>query len=1011
MAQGIPMKLLTMVKNTVRMLLIHSEYRKYKRKHLQRQIKGLPNYLHYIKPKIFNLIRKLQVATSGIFGSVRRGVINGVMGLLAALIILYLIALAALALGKLAEPMAPMFFMIVQTLGKLFCAITSIPYINNNIINNITSKANLIWPLLQNFWLGIKNTELISMVTILATLLAGLLFSSIFKEEEGILVLPFNVELSDAKTEYKLSAKSIQDQFIANLNKILWIHREKLKKIDAEMIHAQNETLPKIDPKSESLTYNMAELGTITAGPIGLSIGQILMVLRQLSPFAYPGNIIKGSLHQFGSDICLVATLGPKSGPKGNSSWVIRRSFKDKKIEHEKIFELISDLSYQIAYEFVTDDIHNNWLTFKYFTEARLAYYRYSLAKDDQNLKDARKWALKAANSSHYYEKVFSLIYNLGIAYINKKWYEDAEKLFRMLVILEKDNSEEYRWWGLSLLRLRKDELALKCYEKALEILKIKSEMHLSHKALTNKGISHRREKDYTNAINSFKMALEVDPDYGFAWGNLGNTLEAQSSDLKSESLYMLISSLKADRKLKNQVDDIENGWSKRRLTEDITIEKLIDIIASDLAGCCKGRKNLSDKLKQLSTSMKKTRKIGEAETKSRDITDKTTQLAKFLNDLTEQADEEEKQADKKEFEGKCKTLEKNCRDLLEFLENSKEIQLDIGNGIKDKCCSIRDQCNMLLDIFSKSRGKSREVQVKILAKKFEKFIKNQDAIALAENSSKEKSVRDMYNALTEVYHILGLSLGEHAAFEEKVLNALGRILEYSGISSGTDIAETAEKSERYKIEAIKAYLISAELNPEYTVVRSSLARLYKKDGKLKKMKDECEAAWIQIKKQNEYNRACHYAICGDYAEAFESLRRALVKKQTTIKWLEADPDLEDLRKDPKFEELRKDFTGEEEKETIRARISQVARYRKFRMYERKKEECDKLRKEVQTENIYTQAIFEAVCGNDLENAFTLLETALCEKYATADEVMGDPDFEFLRDEPNFQSLIEKYSE
>ena len=62
-------------------------------------------------------------------------------------------------------------------------------------------------------------------------------------------------------------------------------------------------------------------------------------------------------------------------------------------------------------------------------------------------------------------------------------------------------------------------------------------------------------------------------------------------------------------------------------------------------------------------------------------------------------------------------------------------------------------------------------------------------------------------------------------------------------------------------------------------------------------------------KSENEYNRACLDAICGNADRAITLLRTALENKQTYVDWVLHDPDLESLRDDERFKQLVADFS------------------------------------------------------------------------------------------------------
>lgn len=365
----------------------YPEYREFRKKHWHRQIRTFPEYLRCNISKISDRFMGIIRGQRDIFRRMLRWGIRGLMAFLVILIICYLIALAILALGKLIEPVVGPILAVEKLVELVVGPIFAIGKLIEPVINPIMPSSDNIPPIvnsiksaLNSVWISFgdidyKNSDITSIIEILAGLLVAILLTSIFKEDESLLVLPFNVKLEGAKSEEViLSGKFVQDQFIANLNKILWTHSTKHERILPETIHTENETLPKLNPLNESLTYNLAELGTISAGPFGLSIGQILLMLKQLCPLAKPGTIIKGSVYQCGSEISLVATIGPKGGSNESPSWDIRRSFKGKTIEHEKILDLIRDLAYQVAYKFISDSPPKNWAAFKYFTEALYAY-------------------------------------------------------------------------------------------------------------------------------------------------------------------------------------------------------------------------------------------------------------------------------------------------------------------------------------------------------------------------------------------------------------------------------------------------------------------------------------------------------------------------------------------------------------------------------------------------------------------------------------------------------------
>jgi tetratricopeptide (TPR) repeat protein len=111
--------------------------------------------------------------------------------------------------------------------------------------------------------------------------------------------------------------------------------------------------------------------------------------------------------------------------------------------------------------------------------------------------------------------------------------------------------------------------------------------------------------------------------------------------------------------------------------------------------------------------------------------------------------------------------------------------------------------------------------------------------------------------------------------------------------------------AEKMHEDAIKSFLKVIEIDPNYSLAHATLGGHYRKLG----LED---LAQYHIKKalgkafmdENEYNRACLEAICGNTDNAIDLLQVALSNKQTYVEWARRDPDLDFLRDDPRFQAL-----------------------------------------------------------------------------------------------------------
>ena len=111
--------------------------------------------------------------------------------------------------------------------------------------------------------------------------------------------------------------------------------------------------------------------------------------------------------------------------------------------------------------------------------------------------------------------------------------------------------------------------------------------------------------------------------------------------------------------------------------------------------------------------------------------------------------------------------------------------------------------------------------------------------------------------------------------------------------------------------DAICAFQKVIEIDPDYSLAHATLGGYYRKMGLEELAQKHIGKAMKNIfDSENEYNRACLEAICGNADHAIELLGVALRNKQTYVDWILRDPDLDFIRQDPRFKQLVSDYTG-----------------------------------------------------------------------------------------------------
>jgi tetratricopeptide (TPR) repeat protein len=110
--------------------------------------------------------------------------------------------------------------------------------------------------------------------------------------------------------------------------------------------------------------------------------------------------------------------------------------------------------------------------------------------------------------------------------------------------------------------------------------------------------------------------------------------------------------------------------------------------------------------------------------------------------------------------------------------------------------------------------------------------------------------------------------------------------------------------------DAICAFQRVIEIDPGHSLAHATLGGYYRKMGLEELAQKHIGKAMKSIfDSENEYNRACLAAICGNADEALNLLRVALKNKQTYVDWILRDPDLDFVRQDPRFKQLISDYT------------------------------------------------------------------------------------------------------
>jgi len=363
----------------------------------------------------------------------------------------------------------------------------------------------------------------------------------LFKDEGGIIILPFEV----AASEEKYSGKALSHLLTNELLRIRRIHETDYEGVTP--IESEDVNVPVVKPSSEDVTTEIAKVGSVEAGTTSIPLGQILVSLKKLSPWGTNSRVISGCLQRYGSSTSLIACLELQN----MKAWEARNTKKRKMVGDEIIPvgdeiipDLVKDLSFMIIHDLsrggstkegieeVSADKKisaKTWQGFKYFSEALDAYHQYILTDSLDHLKQAEIECAKAVDSEINYELPIKLIINLGIAYTDKKGFSEAEALLIKAYEINQENF--YVLFGLAYLYS-----AQKKYERAIKYFNLSIKIDPNDmRAWNGKGNALRRLGRYDEALACYIEALALDEEYLQAWNGKGNAL--LGLDRKEEAL------------------------------------------------------------------------------------------------------------------------------------------------------------------------------------------------------------------------------------------------------------------------------------------------------------------------------------------------------------------------------------------------------------------------------------------------------------------------------------------
>jgi dipeptidyl aminopeptidase/acylaminoacyl peptidase/tetratricopeptide (TPR) repeat protein len=722
--------------------------------------------------------------------------------------------------------------------------------------------------------------ELIFMIELMAAVLLGILLIGILRDEDNIIVLPFDVDyFKNTSTGNDIQGKTIAEMLIVELHRIRVIHNENNEnafKGNLPQVQLPRDSMPNLmSARGENISQFMESLGPFSLGPTTFQLGSILILIRKLCPFTNPGHFIAGCLLICESDICLLARLKERDLKDGGGLWELHKDFKLEinKISYDDLLELIRTLSFEIFFDLMKDYglMHDDnerlrsFTEFKHYTEAVAQLNKYYRTKNWNEIENARKSALRAFSVNYSHEGLLSLLFVVEMIYLYGEKKYEAEALARYIVNLRPDSALAWYYWGLALLKLNLSEEAAECSDVGLKRI-----VHLKHKIGSElfclKALALRGLGRYNESIEFFEKAIETKlcgtgRDIGCIWGHYGITLEAYAKEMKNDE-YLDKAENAYNEAIKYFPGYIEVHTALTRLYKrrEFRTEEEKDQFISERCECAIGNKAF----KELNEYNKACFYIiCGYEDMARDLLSKAIKKEQITYQwLKDDPD--------------WKVVEKEVWfiELLNSIDKPKEKPENVDHLIKK--AAIREKLN-----------KMNKIKPSLL---YNYDIRNPGSLA-STILKQENKISQCINLLLKNETRNNLSKHQGSELVSNLNQVLNKHLSDPDFCKWLNPRDQIEKDiSEQDIQKLNRKIL-AEAYPESIKSGRTLPEIKEKIME----KIEFEPSYVQAR---------FYAVFGETNKAIESLKKAVLKERIDAETIKFEPDFENIRDEPQFKDL-----------------------------------------------------------------------------------------------------------
>ncbi len=388
--------------------------------------------------------------------------------------------------------------------------------------------------------------EVLPLLGVLAIFLVT--FIIYFRSRKNII---FEAWVNMTEEENSNLGRRVADLLLFKLRFVKHIHEQSGQKLEAWQT---NREMPAF---RQTLDEDIRLLGSVELGKYGSVVSTIVMFLLRLVPMVFRPARLRGSIHRYGKQLRLLATLEKAGGedrrPGSVNLWEVVRIQENE----ELLAETVEELAYRIYLDLSSDSLFKSWEAFRAYTNGIAHYVSWIDLERDIDRQHAERCYRKALSLE---PKNPAIKYNLALLKFFR-WIgpenEAAITLFqgalgatgRQLSArahsgLASALAMKYSRFNVAEPRLLQDAMM-----HGRTGIIIGPEIDGAHKAYAlachqwsehlgrTKGSIAEIERHRELAIRHYRRAFELNPQHYGAHNNLGNLFLEWAKTLSGESM------------------------------------------------------------------------------------------------------------------------------------------------------------------------------------------------------------------------------------------------------------------------------------------------------------------------------------------------------------------------------------------------------------------------------------------------------------------------------------------